>query len=225
MSVPTACFDQQRTFRIVSSRFPPVGVFDAIATPDDLDALFELEGMTNDRLREAIGDLNAVPRERRVSGPGMTPVMAAFTHPNTAGSRFSDGRTGVFYAALAIDTAIRETVHHRQRFLRATCERACRLDMRCYVHRIGGTLDDIRGGYPELHAADSYAASQTWAAERRRNGADGVVYDSVRDSGGTCFGLYYPDLVRSCTQHTHFHYEWDGQRISRVYEVSGLQVL
>lgn len=52
-----------------------------------------------------------VPPEDRVSGPGTTVIMAAFTHLNPAGSRFSDGTYGVFHSANNIDTAIGETRH------------------------------------------------------------------------------------------------------------------
>ena len=121
------------SYRIVPSRFPPVGLFDRIASPADLDALFELEGMTNPRLRQEIGDLSMVPPGRRITGPGTTPVMAAFLHANPSGSRFSDGRWGVYYAARERDTAIAETIHHRQAFLRYTREPACVLQMRCYL--------------------------------------------------------------------------------------------
>src|ERR1700674_2695284 len=75
--------------RLVPSRFPPVGLFDRVATLADLDAVFELDAMTNDRLRDEAGELSLVAKEDRVSGPGTTPIMAAFTHLNPEGSRFS----------------------------------------------------------------------------------------------------------------------------------------
>src|SRR3546814_20014562 len=85
-------------YRIVPSRFPPVGVYDRIADPADIDALFAVEALTNPRLREEADALKLVPKEHRISGPGSTPVMAAFTHPNPDGSRFSDGTWRVFFA-------------------------------------------------------------------------------------------------------------------------------
>ena len=47
--------------RIIATRHPPVGVFDGIADPSDLDALFALEGMTNPRLRQELGEISLVP--------------------------------------------------------------------------------------------------------------------------------------------------------------------
>lgn len=200
--------------RIVSSRFPPVGLFDRIASPEDLEAVFEIEGLTNPRLRQESGELSLVPPGRRISGPGTTPIMAAFTHANPDGSRFSDGTHGVYYAARDRDTAVAETIHHRQRFLRATEEPATVLQMRCYLADVTGRLHDIRGGWPELHDPDSYTASRTAAHELRRSGSDGVVYDSVRRRGGECVAVFYPDLVAPARQGQHLHYHWDGERIT-----------
>lgn len=96
--------------RLVSSRFPPVGLFDRIARAADLDAIFELEALTNDRLRDEAGDLSLVPRADRVAGPGTTPTMAAFTHLNPEGSRFSDGSFGAYYCARDFVTALADRV-------------------------------------------------------------------------------------------------------------------
>lgn len=70
-------------------------MFDRIAKPADLEAVFAIEALTNPRLREELGVLRTVPKERRISGPGSTPVMAAFTHLNPEGRRFSDGTWGM----------------------------------------------------------------------------------------------------------------------------------
>src|SRR5690606_23640458 len=189
-AIPRRKVSWRPSYRIVSSRFPPVGLFDRIASAEDLDAVFEIESLTNPRLREEWGELSLVPPARRISGPGTTPVMAAFTHANPDGSRFSDGTYGVYYAARERVTAIAETIHHRQRFLRATDEPATVLQMRCYLADLTGRLHDIRGGWPELHDPDSYAASQAAARELRRAGSDGMVYDSVRRRGGQCVAAF-----------------------------------
>ena len=101
MDIPVAAVRWHPCYRIVPSRFPPIALFEAVADPADLDAVFLIEAMTNDRLREEAGDLALVPIEDRVSGPGTSPIMAAFTHLNPLGDRFTDGSYGVFYASLA----------------------------------------------------------------------------------------------------------------------------
>jgi hypothetical protein len=209
-------------YRIVPSRFPTIGVYDRVAAPGDLDAVFALEAMTNPRLREEAGALRQVPREHRLSGPGSTPVMAAFTHLNPDGSRFSDGSWGVFYAGHSVATAVEETVYHRQQFLAATREPACEIQMRCYRTSVDSRLHDIRGGWPAAHDPDSYAASVALARELRAAGSNGIVYDSARHRGGECLAAFNPDVVAPCTQAQHLVYRWDGSRIVQVLEVSEL---
>jgi hypothetical protein len=210
-------------YRIVPSRFPPVGVFDRIADPADLEALFAIEALTNARLREEAGALALVPPQRRISGPGSTPVMAAFTHLNPEGSRFSDGSWGVFYAAHALATAVEETVYHRERFLAATAEPACEIEMRCYRTRVDCKLHDLRGGWPAAQDPHDYAAAVALARTLRAAGSNGIVYASARHQGGECVAAFYPDVVAPCTQAQHFIYRWDGTRITQVLEVSELQ--
>src|SRR5438445_3619974 len=142
--------------RVVPSRFPPVGLFDRVAAPEDLEAVFALEAMTNDRLREEAGGLSLVAKEDRISGPGTTPIMAAFTHLNPEGSRFSDGSFGVYYCAQKLDTALGEVRYHQARFLRRTSEGPLRLQMRLYLADVDARLADGRkaaaGHRPDDHA-------------------------------------------------------------------------
>lgn len=210
----------QRAYRIVPSRFPPVGVFDRIADPEDLDALYRIESLTNPRLREECDELSNVPKERRVSGPGSTPLMAAFTHLNPEGSRFSDGSYGVLYLSHEFETAVEETVYHREQFLAATKEPPIDVTMRAYVSGVHGTLHDIRGGFKAEHNPLSYAASRKLGGRLRKEGSNGIVYDSARCKGGECAALFYPDLASPCVQGKHLIYRWDGEKIAQVLEVS-----
>jgi hypothetical protein len=212
-----------QAYRIVPSRFPPIGVFDRIANPADMDAVLQVEAMTNPRLREEMGTLSMVPPERRISGQGTTPVMAAFTHLNPLGSRFSDGSWGVFYAGHSVTTAVEETVFHHQQFLAATAEPATDTEMRCYRTSIIGRLHDLRGGWPAEHDPDSYAASRALAKRLRDDGSNGIVFDSVRHAGGECVAVFYPDLVAPCIQSEHLIYRWDGTRIASVMKVTPIE--
>lgn len=219
--IPTAEVEWRPGFRIIPSRFPPVGLFDAVTDPADLEAVFQIEAMTNDRLREEAGDLTLVPPEDRVAGPGTTPIMAAFTHLNPEGDRFTDGSYGVFYASLAIETAIAETSYHRVHFLQATDEPAQELDMRVYSVDLKAKLHDIRGmreSHPAFYHPTSYAMSQELAGRLRAEGSDGIVYQSVRDDGGECAGVFRPRLLTNCRQERHLCYVWDGRSISMIYE-------
>lgn len=219
--LPVARIEWRPCYRIVPSRFPPVGLFDAVADPDDLEAVFQIEAMTNDRLRDEVGEISLVPTEDRVSGPGTTPIMAAFTHLKPDGDRFTDGSYGVFYARQNLETAVAETKHHRIRFLEATDEPAQELDMRVYAVDLRADLHDIRGmqaSIPTWYHPTRHAMSQELARGLRESGSDGIVYDSVRHDGGECAAVFRPRLLSNCRQERHLCYVWDGQTIAMIYE-------
>lgn len=214
MALPASQVDWKPSYRIVSSRFPPVGLFDTIAQPADLEAVYYLED-DQSRIREN-GQIDLVPRDRRICGPGTTPIMAAFTHLTRTGSRFSDGSFGVYYAALDRLTAVAETMHHRAKFLIETAEPECVLEMRCYVGDISAQMHDVRGGSPELHDPDSYVASQAAAIKLRNTGSNGLVYDSVRLEGGQCVAAFFPDVIHPVRQESHLYYHWDSTKFTHA---------
>ena len=219
--IPVNAISWHPCYRIIPSRFPPINLFEEVADPADLEAVFEIEAMTNDRLREEAGDLSLVPEEDRVSGPGSSPIMAAFTHLNPDGDRFTDGSYGVFYAANSIETSIAETKHHRAKFMLATKEPAQELDMRVYAVDLDANLHDVRD-MRETHAAyyhpQKYAVAQELGANLRKSGSDGIVYQSVRNDGGECAAVFRPRLLSNCRQERHLCYVWDGGKIANIYE-------
>ena len=221
MVPPVTSVRWQPCYRIIPSRFPPIAIFEAVADPADLEAVFAIEAMTNDRLREEVGELALVPVEDRVSGPGTSPIMAAFTHLNPVGDRFTDGIYGVFYAGASLETAIAETRYHRTRFMAATDEPAQDLDMRVYAVDLAADLHDIRGmraGHPGFYHTSSYGQSQDLARALRGAGSNGIVYESVRHDGGQCAAVFRPRLLSNCRQERHLSYVWDGRAITSVYE-------
>ncbi len=227
-AVSTSAVWWRASVRIIPSRFPPIDLFERVADPADLEAVYAVEALTNPRLRESVGALQAVPAEDRVSGPGAGFIMAPFTHLTPEGGRFSTGHFGAYYAAHTRATAIAETVYHRERFLRATAQPAIELTMRVLLATVRGALLDLRGARETaaaLYHATDYAASQAFAVTQRARGAAGVVYESVRDPSGECVAVWRPRLVTSCRQSAHLGYVWDGTRITAVYEKSKLRAL
>jgi len=208
------------SWRLVSSRFPPQGLFDRVARPEDLEVIFAIESLTNDRLREEVGDISLVPVEDRISGSGTTPIMAAFTHLNPIGSRFTDGRYGVYYAANNIDTAIAETKYHRERFLAATNESPIEIDMRSYASNIDAEFHDIRGDqdkFLDVYDPDNYSQAQALAKRLRDEDSNGIAYSSVRDPKGECVAVFRPTLLEPVVQGAHYCYVWDGSAIVTIY--------
>jgi hypothetical protein len=204
--------------RIVPTRHPSVYLYDRVADAADFDALYALEAMTNDRVRDETGEVERVPAAERLYGPGSGPIMAAFTHVNPMGSRFSAGDHGVFYAARDRATAVAETSYHHGRFLAATREPALHLPMRLYHVTVDARLHDLRRGHEAAHAPDDYTAARALGARLRDGGSAGVVYRSVRRAGGECVGLFRPRGASGCVHAAILLYAWDGTRFSDVYE-------
>ena len=171
-------------FRLVPSQFPPKTLLDRLAKPEDLEILYALQGQTNPRIRQELGEISRVPPEERVVGPGSSPIMASFCHVNPDGSRFSDGTYGVYYAANSLEVAVAEVSHHRAAFMRSTKQPATDLDMRAYTSRMAQPLHDIRGRqWKALHDPGDYSASRKFGNEMRAKGSWGLVYRSVRRPG------------------------------------------
>lgn len=209
-------------WRIIPSRYPPIQLFERVADPADLDAIFEIEALTNDRLRDQVGELQLVPPEDRITGPNASIVMAAFTHIRPGGGRFNDGSFGAYYAARELATAIAETRYHRAQFYAATNEAPLALDMRAYAADFSTRLHDIRKlpATSPLYDPNDYSASQHFARTLRTGGSDGIAYRSVRSASGQCVALFKPRLLSHIRQGPRLIYQWDGTQIAEVFEAT-----
>ncbi len=210
---PSLVLPEWKAHRIIPSHYPPIDLFERIYdTPEEMAIAFEIESMTNDRLLDEAGDLQLVAPEDRLIGPGSTPVMAAFTHLGF-GSRFTNGDFGVYYAADSLETAIAETIYHKEREMAAAGEESIELTMRCYVGDVALPMHDVRGNdFLDLHNPDDYSASQSYAASLRTNGSDGLLYNSVRRPGHECIAAFKPIALTAPVQGEHLKYFWDGQK-------------
>lgn len=212
---------QKKSWRIIPSRYPPINLFERVTSPEDWESVFEIENLTNDRLRGEVGKLSLVPQEDRISGPNTSFIMAAFTHLNPEGSRFSDGTWGVYYASLEFETSIAETKYHREQFLKDTNEEPIHLDMRVLVATVNGSLNDFTHkdlDNSPLYNPDDYAFSQGTAKKLRDENSEGMYYQSVRRNEGKNLAIFKPRLLSNCFQERHLEYVWDGKEISAIYE-------
>ncbi len=150
--------------------------------------------------------------------------MAPFTHVNRQGSRFSDGNYGVYYAASTLRTAIIETGYHFARFAADAQDPPRREDMRVLLGAIDRDLHDVasleEATQKRVLDPASYSYSRPFACELREAGSNGLIYPSVRDSGGACVAVFWPDVVGIPMQERHLQYEWDGKRFSRYFDYS-----
>lgn len=146
--------------------------------------------------------------------------MAAFTHFGV--SRFSDGTTyGIYYAGDSVKTAIAETKFHRERFLAASKEPPCIVQMREYTAYATKTLINLCDDrYQEYLSPDinSYFKSQELGREIKRQNEWGVIYPSVRNTAlqARCLAVFRPPALTIPRQAGHYDYIWDGNAISEV---------
>jgi hypothetical protein len=212
-------------YRVIPTRFPAISLFERVAGPEDFDALYALEAMTNNRIRDEVGDISLVPIAERKFGPGSSPIMAAFTHLNPQGSRFSDGTYGVFYCAHKRDTAIAETSYHSTLFMGATKEPPMRLQMRLYAVKVSGEVVDLRTAAqadPRIIDPDDYSYTQVIGRKFRSEGVHAIVYPSVRHRGGECLAALRTGVLNICKHSAYLEYNWNGRAIDAIFEVSKL---
>lgn len=194
------------TYRLIPSRFPPISAFDSVTSAEDLEAVMELEGWTNDRLvLERVARLNKA--EWVYGVPNASVIMASFLHGGPSGVRFTSSDLNAWYASLARLTAIAEVAHHLRREAVNMRVRSLTLQYRTYSAKLVGTYQDIRGmaaTRPELYKTDDYSASQSFGEGIRASGGDGILYDSVRHVGGTNIVALRPRNVRDVVMGTHY---------------------
>jgi hypothetical protein len=197
--------------RLVPSRYPVAGLLDRVADPADLDALFELEGWTNDRINGELGLLRTIPTDEWVTGqPMASVVMAAFCHPRPGGGRFSSADRGAWYAAHRIETALAESIYHRTEELREVGGFETRVQMRVYLADFSARYHDVRGMTGQLYHPRAYARSQEFGRRVLEAGGNGIVYRSVRDPQGECLACFRPALVRHVRAGGHYEFQWTG---------------
>ena len=221
LSIPVHSVPWTSCHRLVASRFPTVGPYDGVASPEDLEVVLAIAALTDPQVRQELGRLSLVPPEARVSGPGATLIMGAFTHLNPLGSRFSDGSWGVYYAGESLETAVAEVGHHRAAFLARTAEPAIELDLRWLQADVVEKLHDLRGrraDLPEVYDPAHYGASQELARTLRSQGSAGLVYESVRRAAGQCVAVFRPRALSNARAAGHIGLHWDGQAITHWFE-------
>lgn len=216
-NIPEKKVNWKSAVRIIRSIYPPIDLFEDIADPADWPLIISAEQKTNPRLMETIGNIDLVPLDRRISGPGASYLMAPFTHVSPdRPTRFSDGSFGVLYIASGFETALYETTHHHSAFMAQTKEEpGWTSQFREIVLEVDATLHDLRTSDFTDHsilASDDYSNSRTFGLEMRKNGSDGLCYPSVRGPE-ECVGLFFPDLAKNPTQGRHLNYHWNGDRV------------
>jgi RES domain-containing protein len=138
-------------------------------------------------------------------------------------SRFSSGLFGVLYASEEIGTALRESGHHQALRLKATSAPAgTTVPMYSISPAINTIVVDARqpGVDAAIYDPNSYTASRALGRQLRADGHEGLVYGSVRNPGGTCVALFWPDAVNDVRDGYEWRFYFDGVKISEFSKVS-----
>jgi hypothetical protein len=196
----------QPAHRLIPSQFPPIGLFDTVATAADLAATMELVGWTNDRL---VADrLARLPQSEWIYGvPNASIVMAAFLHVAPGGMRFNGPELGAWYASDELRTAAAEVGHHLRRETVARATATMTRTYRAYATTLSGNYLDIRGqqaARPEVYASDRYDAAQKLGEQIRASGGAGLLYDSLRRRTGNNVVAHRPGNITDIVQTDHF---------------------
>lgn len=224
MNLPAAEIAERATVRLIPTAYfrPPV-LCGLVDTDDELAALAELEGLTNERLRAEAGGLEDLDRRelafkaraRALGEWGTTHVNAAFSHTRPTGNRFNDARRGAWYCAFDELTAIEEVAFHRTRELGFIGHFVDEMPYQGLLADFIGTFPDIRGHPPGAGCLDpdpevGYPAGQELARSLRAEGWSGLVYPSVRRRGGTCLVAFEPQIVQNVRPGAKWLLRWSG---------------
>lgn len=213
--------------RLVNSKFPPISLFDDVASGEEFEALYRLQALTNPRLQTEVGDLGLLRREEIPFGiSGCSYATAPFTHVNPDGSRFSDGSFGMLYIADTSDTALAEVEYHQRRYWSGVQG----LNYDRFVFRMlrvsfsdEGFADACSMTREDLvYSPDSYHAARQLGLALRQSESPGLQYWSVRHAEGVCWGLFTPSVVSDIVQTSHYEMVWSGGDISSI---SRLEIL
>ena len=193
---------QDDTHRLIPSAYDEDTVLHRLITDsEDLTALFELEGATNERLLGEAGLLPGITVRELVFGLSYSHIVNdAFTRAKPFGSRFNGPERGAWYAGFSLETAGIEVAFHKSGELREINWQ----DKETFLYAdfladFRGEFQDIRKdfGFSKRLDPTSYAASQKLAEELLQKGSAGIVYPSVRHSRGTCIACFRPALVNN----------------------------
>jgi RES domain-containing protein len=214
---PVALVRQFDSHRLIPSRHSHGGdtVLLRIADDDEhLQAIFDLDAATNDRLLAEHGRFPGIGVEELVFGvPCSHVVNAAFCHPHPLGSRFNGPDRGAWYAGFAIETAQAEVAFHKGVQLSESAwteEESVTYDD--YLADFSAPFHDLRRvhGFRACLDPRSYVASQALAERLLDAGSLGLVYPSVRHQGGTCVACFRPPLVSNVRRDATYRFTFRG---------------
>ena len=213
---PLTLVRQFDTHRLVPSRRLPRGDSVLVAIADDdahLQAIFELDAATNDRLWAEHQRLPGIGLDELVFAvPYASIVNAAFSHAHPLGARFTGPDRGAWYAAFELATAQAEVAFHKSVQLAEIDRFTDSVTYDDYLADFSASFHDLRRarGFRACLDPTTYVESQALGERLFQAGSLGLVYPSVRRAGGTCLACFRPALVTNVRRDRTYRFTWDG---------------
>ncbi len=213
------------SYRVVSTKYPPISLFDDVSSAEEFDALYELQALTNPRIQNEVGNLALLPKSDIPFGiRGCNYAVAPFVHISPDGSRFSDGQYGILYLADSIETALSE-VHYHQSIYWEKIEGLHyeRLVFKALKSEFTGNdfIDLTRFNISDaIYDSDDYSKARQLGKAMKKKNITGFQYFSVRNKDAICWGLLTPMVVKSMIQSSHYQMIWDGESLHPPSKIS-----
>jgi hypothetical protein len=202
---------------------PPV--LEALVSAEDAAALAEVAGATSNRLLAERRGTEGIARGEFIHGlPYASFVNAAFAYwkPHEA-NRFNSTR-GAWYAALDVETCLREVAYHTSEFLARSEQLKGVVEYAEMFASMAGEFVDLRRtpAHPCLDPDPEvgYPIGNAIADAARAQMLNGIIYPSVRRAGGTCIVALRPHAVQSVAPGAVYRLEWCGNKEPAVARIS-----
>lgn len=226
MNIARCRITQDRTVRLITSAHHKPAVLSALASTFGAQTnLEDLESVTSDRLEAEQQGVPGISPEAMAAGYGYTYINAAFAYTRPDGNRFNPREWGAWYASFEARTALCEVGYHLTRALTAS-KRYYDNTTRCVelLADFDAEFADLRGHktasylHPDIEVG--YPAGQKLAATLREDGANGIVYPSLRRDGGTCLVAFWPGLIRNFQRGATWEFVWSGNPDPTITQVA-----
>jgi hypothetical protein len=214
-----------RTVRLVTTARLREAVLRCLAdTDDELAALAEIEGATSTRLvaeDRGIANLNSNEFVHGVTHAKFINAAFAYAKPLEL-NRFNGPSRGAWYAALETSTCLAEVTFHMTNVLRQAGDFHATVQYAEMFASLAGEYLDLRDhAHACLHPdpAISYPVGNALAAAARARGINGIIYPSVRHTGGTCFAVLWPHAIQSVAQGDVLEARWSGEPTPEIISI------
>jgi RES domain-containing protein len=214
-----------KTVRLVSSARLRPPVLEALVSADELTTLAEIEGATSQRLIAEARGTEGFGREEFVYGvPYAAFINASFAYAKPLEPNRFNASRGAWYAALSVETSMREVAYHMTDFLAKSGEYKGVVEYAEMFASMAGEFVDLREAisHPCLHRdpAVGYPVGNAIADAAFAQGLNGLVYPSVRHAGGTCLVALRPHAVQSVAPGALYRFVWSGHPDPKITPVS-----